>query len=85
MENLSKQKREEYIAKIEALKQKETIDDADRLFLNNIINELNEKYGLVWEQHSEVVDEMMKTNISVFTEDIDKKIVSNPELPYNFY
>lgn len=43
MANISKQKREEFIAKIEALKQKEAIDDTDRLLLNDIINELNEK------------------------------------------
>lgn len=85
MANLSKQKREEFIAKIEALKQKKAIDDTDKLFLNDIINELNEKrYGLIWEKHSEAVDEMMINNIPVFTEDADKKIVSDPELPYNF-
>ncbi len=43
MANLSKQKREKFIAKIEALKQKKAIDDTDKLFLNDIINELNEK------------------------------------------
>ena len=49
MANISKQKREEFIAKTEALKQKEAIDDTDRLLLNDIINELNEKrYGLVY-------------------------------------
>ena len=85
MANLSKQKREEFITKIEALKQKKAIDDTDKLFLNDIINELNEKrYGLIWEKHSETVDEMMINNIPVFTEDADKKIVSEPELPYNF-
>lgn len=65
MANLSKQKREEFIAKIEALKQKKAIDDTDKLFLNDIINELNEKrYGLIWEKHSETVDEMMINNTS---------------------
>ena len=50
------------------MKQKEAIDDTDRLLLNDIINELNEKrYGLVWEQHSEAVDDMMVNNIPVFT------------------
>lgn len=38
MANISKQKREEFIAKTEALKQKEAIDDTDRLLLNDIIN-----------------------------------------------
>lgn len=85
MANLSKQKREKFIAKIEALKQKKAIDDTDKLLLNDIINELNEKrYGLIWEKHSEAVDEMMINNIPVFTEDEDKKIISNPDLPYNF-
>lgn len=37
------------------------------------------KYGLVWEEHSEIVEEEMKTKIPVFIEDREKKIVGNPD------
>ncbi|MBJ8349991.1 site-specific DNA-methyltransferase [Streptococcus zalophi] len=43
------------------------------------------KYGLVWEEHAELVEEKMKTQIPVFVEDEGKKIVGNPESEdYNF-
>ena len=43
------------------------------------------KYGLVWEEHAEIVEEEMKTRIPVFIEDETKKIVGNPESEdYNF-
>ncbi len=53
--------------------------------LMEIENFLDEKrYGLVWEEHEEHVDVMMQDNIPVFTEDVSKKIISNPEKPMNF-
>ena len=43
------------------------------------------KYGLVWEEHAEFVEEEMKTKIPVFVEDTNRKIVGNPETAdYNF-
>lgn len=43
------------------------------------------KYGLVWEEHAEFVEEEMKTKIPVFVEDPDRKIVGDPEnADYNF-
>lgn len=43
------------------------------------------KYGLVWEEHAEIVEEEMKTKIPVFVEETDRKIVGNPESEdYNF-
>lgn len=43
------------------------------------------KYGLVWEEHAEIVEEEMKTKIPVFVEDADRKIVGNPDSEdYNF-
>lgn len=43
------------------------------------------KYGLVWEEHAEIVEEEMKTKIPVFVEDIDRKILGNPDSQdYNF-
>ena len=37
------------------------------------------KYGLVWEEHAEIVEEEMKTKIPVFVEDEIKKINDNPD------
>lgn len=43
------------------------------------------KYGLVWEEHAEFVEEEMKTKIPVFVEDRNKKITGNPNsTDYNF-
>ncbi|MGT2949652.1 site-specific DNA-methyltransferase [Streptococcus devriesei] len=53
-------------------------DDVEKL--ENLIRLLNtKKYGLVWEEHAELVEEEMKTRIPVFIEDETKKIVGNPE------
>ncbi|MEY8434806.1 site-specific DNA-methyltransferase [Streptococcus hyointestinalis] len=59
-------------------------EDVDKL--ENLIRLLNtKKYGLVWEEHAELVEEEMKTKIPVFIEDETKKIVGNPESEdYNF-
>lgn len=58
--------------------------DVDKL--ENLIHLLNtKKYGLVWEEHAELVKEEMKTKIPVFVEDEAKKIVGNPDSEnYNF-
>lgn len=43
------------------------------------------KYGLVWEEHAELVEEKMKSNIPVFIEDKTKKIKGDPTSEdYNF-
>ncbi|SEF19672.1 adenine-specific DNA-methyltransferase [Streptococcus gallolyticus] len=54
--------------------------------LENLLRLVNGKrYGLVWEEHAELVDEKMKTEIPVFVEDETKKIVGNPDSQdYNF-
>ena len=45
----------------------------------------SKKYGLVWEEHAEFVEEEMKTKIPVFVEDTDRKIIGDPEtVDYNF-
>jgi len=58
----------------------------DILKLENIIRILNTtKYGLVWEEHAEKVEEEMKTKIPVFVEDESKKISENLQSEdYNF-
>ena len=69
MANLSQKKRENLITRINTIKK--NADEDIVLLLNEIVNELtNKKYGLVWEEHSEKVDEMMSDNIPVFTEDL---------------
>lgn len=54
--------------------------------LEKILKLLNtKKYGLVWEEHAELVEEEMKTRIPVFIEDETRKIRANPEdKDYNF-
>ncbi|NQP21008.1 site-specific DNA-methyltransferase [Streptococcus suis] len=58
----------------------------DVVQLDKIIKLLNrKKYGLVWEEHAELVEEEMKTRIPVFIEDETRKIGANPgDKDYNF-
>lgn len=84
MANISKQKRDKMIGFLEYLKSQHS-DDESLKALNEIESALLEKkYGLVWEQHTEHVDEMMKDHIPVFVEDKEREIISDPALPYNF-
>ena len=84
MTNLSKIKRERMLAYLEQLK---TLNDDEEHIraITEIENALTEKkYGLVWEEHSEEVNEMLAHNIPVFIEDETRKIVADEEEPYNF-
>jgi len=85
MSNLSKIKREQMIAFLEKLK-KQHNDDESLIAFNQIEKELtSKKYGLVWEEHEENVDVMMKNNIPVFTEVKDKEIIGDEgSEQYNF-
>lgn len=84
MANLSQIKREKLIEYLEKLKELNKDDEHIRM-ITEIENALTEKkYGLVWEEHSEKVNEMLKDNIPVFMEDESRKIVANEEEPYNF-
>lgn len=83
MANISKIKREKMLAFLEKLKEKNT-DDSSIISLNEIENLLrSKKYGLIWEEHEEEVDEKIKEQIPVFNEDINKRIKHNDQ-PYNF-
>lgn len=83
MANLSKIKREKMLDYLEKLKEINN-DDENIRAITEIENALNEKkYGLVWEEHSEKVDEMLEHNIPIFVEDKERKIVINEEA-YNF-
>lgn len=82
--NLSKLKRQEMLDFLNFLKSQHTDDESMRA-INEIENALTEKkYGLVWEEHSEKVDEMLEHNIPIFVEQEDKKIFSDIEKPFNF-
>lgn len=72
------------LAYIEKLKQEHS-DDESLVMFNEIENALTEKrYGLVFEEHSEAVDEMLKENIPVFTADLERRICKDETLPWNF-
>lgn len=84
MTNLSQIKRDRMKDFLETLKQTNTSDEQIKA-INEIENFLDEKrYGLVWEEHEEQVDVMMRDNIPVFTEDESKKIISDLDKPMNF-
>lgn len=84
MANLSKERRDRMIAKIEELKLAHN-DDASIAALNEIENALREKkYGLVWEEHSETVDDMLRENIPVLVEEPGMRLCRDPEQPWNF-
>ena len=84
MANISQQKRQKMLEFLNKLKQEHQDDDSLRA-LGEIEIALNEKkYGLVWEKHTEKVDEMLEHNIPVFCEDGSKKILANENDGYNF-
>lgn len=84
MQNLSQQKRQRMLDFLEQIKSNSD-DEKTIIAINEIENELVEKkYGLVWEQHIEQVDEDIKTNVPVFTEVEDKAILSGIDDSCNF-
>lgn len=81
--NLSKEKREKLINKIQ--EQLMVVDEGTRAIFTEVINELNrKKYGLVWEEHMEEVDHRVIENIPVFTEVKQHEISIKPEEKTNF-
>ena len=84
MANLSKIKRDRLLAYIERLKEEHTDDEALILF-NEIENALTEKrYGLIFEEHSEAVDDLLRENVPVLTAEPSMRICKNPSRPWNF-
>lgn len=74
-----------YVKSLLTLAQQENrSDDVEKL--ENIVQLLNvKKYGLLWEEHKEFIEEQMKTKIPVFVENETRKIVGNTDLDeYNF-
>lgn len=85
MANLSQKKRERMLAFLNTIKDEYKDDDIVLAALGEIETELtSKKYGLVWEEHEENVDVLMKDNIPVFTEVVDNEIAVLPENKYNF-
>ena len=84
MGNLSKIKRTKMLEYLSKLKEVNN-DDENIRAITEIENALNEKkYGLVWEKHSEKVDEILEHNIPIFVENKNKKIEINQNEQYNF-
>lgn len=72
------------IAFLEGLK-KEHSDDVSIQAFNEIENHIRDKkYGLVWEEHSEQVDELLKENIPILTADSERRLCKDALLPWNF-
>ena len=87
--NLSKQKREDLLSKIEEIrnhiKTKLYDENAGKLFgyLNELAAQVNgQKYGLVFEEHRESIDDMLEENLPVLTE--EKKLFVNGGGELNF-
>lgn len=82
--NLSKIKRDTMLETINKIKEK--IDDEDILKnLSEIEYELTKKkYGLIWEEHEERVDQELKTQIPTFEEIKEKEIIYNENDSFNF-
>lgn len=84
MSNLSKIRRDKMIEFLETLKEQHS-DDESLIAINQIEKELvSKRYGLVWEEHEEAVDAMMRDNIPVFTEVKEREICVVPGEDYNF-
>lgn len=84
MPNISKIKRQRMLAFLEELKKTHSDDASIRAF-NEIENHIREKkFGLVFEEHTEEVDEMLKNNIPVLCEDKERRICKDDRLPWNF-
>lgn len=85
MANISKIKREKMLNFLGSLCEQNKNDDQVLMTINEIKNEINsKKYGLVWEEHDELVNTLMVNNIPVFTEDISKTLINGVEYNSGF-
>lgn len=85
MANLSRLRRERMFDFLNNLKVENRHDEKILQSIAEIENELNEKkYGLVWEEHSEQVDEMMVDNVPILLEDKSREIATTSDDSYNF-
>lgn len=84
MANLSKVKRDRMIEYLKQLKQVHS-DDASIIAINEIESALKEKkYGLVWEEHTEEVDDLLKNNVPILCEDKERVLTTDINKDFNF-
>lgn len=84
MLNMTQMKRKRMIDFLNKIKEEHSDNDS-LIAINEIQNELiNKKYGLVWEDHEESVDQMMKNNVPVFTEIKEKELRKLEDCNCNF-
>lgn len=84
MANITKEKRDRLLSFLKKMKEKNK-DDSSIIAINELENFLmNKKFGLVFEEHTEEVDEKIKKEIPVFCADETRKICKDKNLPYNF-
>ena len=75
--NVSKQRREELLKKINEIRSFLSYNGGNELltYLSDLEGELKrQKYGLVFEEHRETIDEVLETNTPVFTEQSELNI-----------
>jgi len=65
---------------IHKLKQLQGISDDERAYLINLVN-TKKKYGLVWEDKPEDVEEQLRENLPVLKEFKEKAIINEEEYP----
>lgn len=85
MANLSQEKRLRMLSFLESLRAVNKDDVSSLRAINEIEQVLNEKkYGLVWEEHTELVDELVEKNVLIFNESRSKQIKKGNNDVYNF-
>lgn len=82
--NLSKAKREKMLTFLNHLKKTQTDDESVQAINEIELALTDKKYGLVWEEHSESMDELLGKHIPVFDNRLDKEITTNSDDGYNF-
>ena len=84
MANITKQKRDQMLEFLEKLKKEHSDDESVRAF-NEIENHLKDKkFGLVFEEHTEEVDDMLVENIPILCADTERRVCRNSTKPWNF-
>lgn len=84
MANITKEKRDKLLSFLKKMKEKNK-DDSSIIALNELENFLiDKKFGLVFEEHTEEVDEKLKKQIPILCADETRKICKDKNLPYNF-
>ncbi len=87
--NISKKKREDLLVKIEEIRKylkSNTYDENTQKlmgYLNELITQINgQKYGLLFEEHRESIDEKLENHLPVLTEEKDLFVGNNGEMNF---